>query len=69
MAHSSLNQSKSMRGFASMSAEQRQRIASKGGKSVPDSKRSFSMRRDLASKAGRKGGLASRGNRQMTDAG
>jgi len=69
MAHSSLSQSKSTPRFASMSAEQRHRIASKGGKSVPDSKRSFSMRRDLASKAGRKGGLASGHKRHMAAAG
>jgi general stress protein YciG len=34
-------------------------IASKGGKSVPGDKRSFSQNRDLASQAGRKGGQVS----------
>ncbi|HEV2604394.1 MAG TPA: KGG domain-containing protein [Microvirga sp.] len=46
----------SKRGFASMSPEKQREIASKGGKSVPSDKRSFSQNRDLASEAGRKGG-------------
>lgn len=46
----------SKRGFASMSVEKRREIASKGGKSVPAEKRSFSQDRGLASDAGRKGG-------------
>ena len=50
----------SRRGFASMSPEKQREIASKGGKSVPAEKRSFSQNRDLDSNAGRKGGLASR---------
>ena len=44
------------RGFASMTPEQVQAAASKGGKAVPDDKRQFSTNRDLARKAGRKGG-------------
>jgi uncharacterized protein len=56
MTHS--EKPKSKRGFACMSQEQRRAIASVGGKSVPTEKRSFSRRRDLASEAGRKGGLA-----------
>lgn len=41
-------------------AEERQReIASKGGRSVPAEKRSFSQDRGLASLAGRKGGQSS----------
>ena len=51
--------SKSKRGFASMSPEKQREIASKGGKSVPSEKRSFAQNRDLASQAGRKGGQAS----------
>ncbi len=39
-----------------MSLEQRREIASKGGKSVPAEKRSFSQNGDLAASAGRKGG-------------
>ncbi len=48
------------RGFASMSPEKQREIASKGGKSVPSEKRSFSQNRDLASQAGRRGGQRSR---------
>lgn len=47
------------RGFASMDPEKRKKIASKGGKSVPADRRSFSQDPDLASRAGRKGGQAS----------
>ncbi len=43
-------------GFASMDAEKQRAIASKGGQSVPNEKRSFSQNRDLAAEAGRKGG-------------
>ncbi len=52
---------KKPRGFAAMSAEQRTEIARKGGASVPNEKRLFSVRRDVAADAGRKGGKASRG--------
>lgn len=45
------------RGFALMSPERRREIASMGGKSVPDEKRTFSRRRKLAVAAGRKGGM------------
>jgi general stress protein YciG len=51
--------STSKRGFASMSVEKRREIASRGGKSVPAEKRSFSQNRNLASEAGRKGGSTS----------
>jgi general stress protein YciG len=44
--------SKSKRGFGSMSAEKQREIASKGGKSVPSDKRSFFQNRDLAAEAG-----------------
>lgn len=49
----------STRGFASMSELRQREIASKGGRSVPANKRSFSQDRGLASAAGRKGGQAS----------
>ena len=49
----------STRGFASMGEERQREIASKGGRSVPAEKRSFSQDRSLASQAGRKGGQAS----------
>lgn len=48
--------STSKRGFASMDLERQREIASKGGRSVPAEKRSFSQDRELASAAGRKGG-------------
>ncbi len=51
--------STSKRGFASISVEKRREIASKGGKSVPAEKRSFSQNRNLATEAGRKGGWTS----------
>ena len=51
--------STSKRGFASISVEKRREIASKGGKSVPAEKRSFSQNRNLATEAGRKGGSTS----------
>ena len=47
------------RGFASISPERQREIASKGGKSVPADKRSFSQNRTLAAEAGRKGGMVS----------
>jgi general stress protein YciG len=50
-----------------MTPEKQREIASKGGKSVPAEKRSFSQNRDLAAQAGRKGGLASQ-NEQNADA-
>lgn len=52
----------SNRGFASMDQEKQRRIASKGGRSVPNEKRSFSLNRRLAAEAGRKGGQASHAN-------
>jgi general stress protein YciG len=55
---------KSKRGFASMSKEQRERIASLGGRSVPAPKRSFAQNRTLASEAGRKGGQSSQGRKR-----
>jgi general stress protein YciG len=57
----------SNRGFASMDAERQREIASKGGRSVPAEKRSFSQDRELASEAGRKGGQASGGTRSANE--
>lgn len=57
------NKPKARRGFAAMSAEMQRQIARKGGQSVPDEKRSFFRNRELASKAGSKGGRASHGGR------
>ena len=59
--------STSKRGFASMDAARQREIASKGGKSVPAEKRSFSLDRELASEAGRKGGQASGSSRDAQD--
>lgn len=50
------------RGFAAMDPERQREIARKGGRSVPDEKRSFSQNRELAAAAGRKGGQESGGN-------
>ena len=57
---------KSTRGFASMDAARQREIASKGGQSVPQEKRSFSQDRELAAQAGRKGGQNSRGGRNAS---
>jgi uncharacterized protein len=56
----------SNRGFASMSPEKQREIARKGGRSVPNEKRSFSQNHQLASEAGRKGGHSSHGHRATT---
>jgi uncharacterized protein len=50
------------RGFAAMDPERQREIPRKGGRSVPDEKRSFSQNRELAAAAGRKGGQESGGN-------
>ncbi|HEY0948343.1 MAG TPA: general stress protein [Candidatus Paceibacterota bacterium] len=52
----------SKRGFASMDPERQREIARKGGASVPAGKRTFSTDRDLAARAGKKGGEAHRPN-------
>jgi uncharacterized protein len=52
------HQSGSGRGFAGMSERKQREIASKGGSSVPNEKRSFSKDHELAAEAGRKGGAA-----------
>lgn len=59
--------STSKRGFASMDGERQREIASKGGRSVPAEKRSFSQDRELASAAGRKGGQSSGPVRSLED--
>lgn len=46
-----------LRGFATLTPAKRAEMASKGGKSVPSDKRSFSQNRALAKDAGRKGGI------------
>jgi len=59
----------SARGFASMNAEKQREIARKGGRSVPNEKRSFSQNHQLASEAGRKGGHSSHGSRRPAGTG
>ena len=59
------NESSPKRGCASMSEERRREIASKGGKSVPADKRTFSLNSALASEAGRKGGHSSPGRTKV----
>lgn len=54
----------SSRGFASMDPEKQRKIASMGGKAVPDEKRSFSQNRKLAAEAGRKGGQSVPGSKR-----
>ena len=54
------------RGFAGMDAQRQHEIASKGGRSVPAEKRSFSRDHKLAAEAGHKGGQHS--HRQKMDA-
>ena len=56
----------STRGFASMDRDKQRKIARKGGRSVPNDKRSFSQNHQLASEAGRKGGHSSHGRRNVT---
>lgn len=55
---------KSKRGFASMSPDKRRAVASKGGRSVPKEKRSFSTNAELAREAGAKGGKSVLGNKR-----
>ena len=50
-----------------MSPEQRRTIAIKGGASVPAEMRSFSVNRDLAKDAGRKGGSVDSKRQTPTD--
>ncbi len=62
------SRSTSTRGFASMDREKQREIARKGGRSVPNDKRSFSQNHQLASEAGRKGGHSSHGSRKSATA-
>jgi general stress protein YciG len=48
-----------------MDADKQREIARKGGRSVPNDKRSFSQDHQLASDAGRKGGHSSQGRRDI----
>jgi len=55
---------KKLRGFGSMSRERVVEISRLGGKSVPSSKRAFTLDPELAKRAGRKGGLDEKGGRK-----
>lgn len=55
---------KSKRGFASMTPEKRREIAAKGGRAVPPESRSFSKDATLAASAGQKGGKAVAGDKR-----
>jgi len=55
---SGIEKKKSKRGFASMKPERRREVARLGGSSVLAHNRSFAKDRELATTAGRKGGLA-----------
>jgi hypothetical protein len=52
-----------------MDREKQREIARKGGRSVPNEKRSFSQNRELAAEAGRKGGHSSHGPRRAAEVG
>lgn len=54
----------SERGFARMDDKKQRDIASQGGKSVPNEKRSFSQDHELAAEAGRKGGQSVPGEKR-----
>ncbi|MGE0172614.1 MAG: KGG domain-containing protein [Oligoflexales bacterium] len=53
------------RGFASMDPEEQRRIASKGGKAAHRSGNAHEFTSEEARAAGRKGGLASKGERKL----
>lgn len=60
---------KQRRGFAAMDPEKRRAIARKGGQSMPSHLRSFAKDKELAARAGAKGGATSRGGgrKRVTD--
>jgi general stress protein YciG len=58
-----MSQSKERRGFASLTPEKRREIASLGGRTAHKKGVAHTFDHDLAVKAGRKGGKASRGGR------
>lgn len=59
---------KQIRGFAAMSPERRSEVARKGGASTAPALRAFSVNRELAREAGRKGGVARAGNASSVEA-
>ena len=59
-----MSDEKRLRGFAAMDKERRREIAQRGGRNVPPERRSFARDRDLAMRAGQRGGSASSSARQ-----
>ena len=57
---------KHLRGFASMNPERRRELGSKGGRAVPPEQRMFFQDRNLASAAGKIGGLSSPQNKTVS---
>lgn len=53
-----------LRGFAAMDKDRRREIAQRGGRNVPAERRSFARDRDLAMRAGQRGGSVSSDKRQ-----
>ena len=58
-----MDDAKKRRGFAAMDPERRREIARRGGQNVPAERRSFAIDRDLAMRAGQRGGSVSSNNR------
>ena len=64
------NEEAGKQGFASMDPDKQREIASKGGQSVPEEKRSFSQDPELAAQAGHEGGQQSHsGNKPRSSKG
>lgn len=58
-----MDEAKKRRGFAAMDPERRREIAQRGGRNVPPGRRSFAVDRELAMRAGQRGGSVSSSNR------
>ncbi len=54
-----MDEAKKRRGFAAMDPERRREIAQRGGRNVPPERRSFAVDRELAMRAGARGGSVS----------
>ena len=55
------------RGFAAMDKMRHREIAQRGGRNVPPERRSFAVDRDLAMRAGQRGGSVSSNQRAKSD--
>ena len=58
-----MDSDKRPRGFAAMDKERHREIAQRGGRNVPPERRSFAVDRDLAMRAGQRGGSVSSSQR------